>query len=72
MEKYADFMEFPISGHCQYEEVLESGDRIYFKNILNELSSKIPDIRTNIANSLGHVELKHLLVPIDELSWKGE
>jgi tRNA 2-thiocytidine biosynthesis protein TtcA len=72
LEKYADYMEFPISGHCAYEEVLVSGDRIYFKNMLNELTKKIPDIRTNIANSLGHVELKHLLIPMDDLSQKGE
>jgi hypothetical protein len=40
--------------------------------MLNELATKIPDIRNNIANSLGHVELKHLLVPMDKLSQKGE
>lgn len=50
-------------GICRYKEQLESGDRVYFKKLITELSGHIPDLRSNIAHSLGKVELDHLLIP---------
>ena len=50
-------------GICRYKEQLESGDRVYFKKLIDQLSEHIPDLRSNIAHSLGKVEIDHLLIP---------
>ena len=50
-------------GICRYKEQLESGDRVYFKNLISQLSEHIPDLRSNIAHSLQKVEIDHLLIP---------
>lgn len=50
-------------GVCRYKEQLESGDRVYFKKLIGQLSEHIPDLRSNIAHSLGKVEIDHLLIP---------
>ena len=50
-------------GVCRYKEQLESGDRVYFKNLISQLSEHIPDLRSNIAHSLQKVEVNHLLIP---------
>ena len=50
-------------GICRYKEQLESGDRVYFKNLISQLSEHIPDLRSNIAHSLQKVEINHLLIP---------
>ena len=52
-----------ISGVCRYREQLESGDRVYFKNLISQLAEHIPDLRSNIAHSLQKVEIDHLLIP---------
>lgn len=50
-------------GICRYKEQLESGDRVYFKNLISQLAEHIPDLRSNIAHSLQKVEINHLLIP---------
>ena len=54
-----------ISGVCRYKKQLESGDRVYFKKLISQLSEHIPDLRSNIAHSLQKVEIDHLLIPPD-------
>ena len=49
-------------GICRYKEQLESGDRVYFKKLISQLSDHIPDLRSNIAHSLTKVEIDHLLI----------
>ena len=55
-----------VGGICRYKEQLESGDRVYFKNLISQLSEHIPDLRSNIAHSLQKVELDHLLIVPEE------
>jgi tRNA 2-thiocytidine biosynthesis protein TtcA len=50
------------SGVCQYEETLKKGDRAQFSALVDELSLRIPGLRSNIAKSLSKVEIDHLLV----------
>jgi tRNA(Ile)-lysidine synthase TilS/MesJ len=61
--EYASTLQLPQAGVCRYKEQLESGDRVYFKNVISSLSEHIPDLRSNIAHSLQKVEINHLLIP---------
>ena len=55
-------MELPVRGECIYREQLErSGDRAYFRGILEKISKKIPDLRSNILRSLSNVQEGYLL-----------
>lgn len=54
--------EFPAAGNCRYEELLESGDRQYFRSLADTLSERIPDFRSNFIRSLGHIEPEHLMI----------
>ncbi len=59
----AKSFDFPEkSGKCAYEKQLKSGDRAYFSDLVKELSRRIPGFYGNAANSLGKVELEHLLI----------
>ena len=58
---YAVTLELPHAGACMYKQQLNSGDRMYFKEMLKNLEKRIPDIRSNIARSLKKVEIDHLL-----------
>ena len=53
---------FPDAGNCRYEEILLSGDRVYFRNLADTLTEKVPDFRSNFVRSLGHIEPKHLMI----------
>lgn len=52
----------PVTGRCIYHEQLRSGDRAYFDELLKNMAVRIPDLRSNMAKSLSHVELEHLLI----------
>ena len=55
-------MELPRRGECIYREQLErDGDRAYFRGILEEISKKIPDIRSNLLRSLSNIQECYLL-----------
>ena len=54
--------DFPEAGSCRYEELLESGDRQYFRTLADTLSQRIPDFRSNFVRSLGHIEPEHLMI----------
>ncbi len=58
---YAATLDLPCAGACEYKEQLNSGDRMYFKEMLKNLEKRIPDIRSNVARSLKKVEIEHLL-----------
>ena len=54
--------DFPSAGKCLYKEELEaSGDRAWAKNLIGELSARIPDLRQLMLKSMGKVELEWLL-----------
>ncbi len=57
----ADELEVPRFGLCRYREQLESGDRKYFRELVDTLAERIPDLRSNLRRSLAHVESDHLL-----------
>lgn len=58
---YAATLDLPRAGNCIYKQQLESGDRVFFKEMLKNLEKRIPDIRSNVARSLKKVETDHLL-----------
>lgn len=64
--EYAKMLDFPRAGECQYKEQLNSGDRKYFADLLGTLEERIPNLRSNMAKSLGHLEPEHLLVPLQQ------
>ena len=53
--------DLPRCGLCRYRERLESGDRKYFRALVDQLAERIPDLRSNLRRSLAHVEPDHLL-----------
>lgn len=57
----ADELEVPRLGLCRYREQLNSGDRKYFRELVDTLAERIPDLRANLRRSLEHVEPDHLL-----------
>ena len=57
----AEELGVPRAGVCRYREQLESGDRKYFRDLLDELARRIPDLRSNLRRSLARVETDHLL-----------
>ena len=61
LSKVAAEMELPVRGECLYRNELENGDRRYFKRILEEISGRIPDLRSNILRSLSNVQEGFLL-----------
>ena len=57
----AETMQIPRCGRCRYHEQLLSGDRRYFRQLVDELAGRIPDLRANLRRSLARVERDHLL-----------
>ena len=58
----ADAMQVPRFGLCRYREQLGSGDRKYFRDLVDTLAERIPDLRSNLRRSLARVEHDHLLL----------
>ncbi|MBE6406868.1 MAG: hypothetical protein E7040_12740 [Lentisphaerae bacterium] len=55
-------LDFPARGECQYKEYLsENGVRAYFKDLLETMEQRIPDIRSHILHSLSDVRPEYLL-----------
>ena len=50
----------PVRGECRYKEQLENGDRRYFRQLLDQLSERIPDLRSNMLRSLSNVQTGYL------------
>lgn len=65
-------LEVPVTGRCIYYEKLRSGDRAYFAELLKTLTTRISDLRSNMAKSLSHVELEHLLLTPPAAEEEGE
>ena len=53
--------ELPACGVCRYRAQLESGDRKFFRGLVDRLAERIPELRSNLRRSLAHVENDHLL-----------
>ena len=62
LKETAKCNSFPEAGTCRYEELLESGDRQYFRTLADTLTEKVPDFRSNFIRSLGHIEPEHLMI----------
>ncbi len=54
---------YPEAGKCAYSQMLEDGDRVYFRQLLDTMTSHIPHLRAQMLQSLRHVETKYLLDP---------
>ena len=57
----AEKFSLPRFGLCRYREQLESGDRKYFRTLVDTLARRIPGLRANLRRSLAKVESEHLL-----------
>ena len=53
----------PVRGECRYKEQLENGDRRFFRNLLDQLSERIPDLRSNMLRSLSNIQEEYLFDP---------
>ena len=53
-------MELPIRGECRYKAQLENGDRRYFRQLLDQLSERIPDLRSNMLRSMSNIQEGYL------------
>ena len=60
-------MELPAAGICRYREQLDSGDRKFFGSTIARWEERIPDLRSNIANSLRNPKTAHLLCEPEKL-----
>jgi len=58
-----DEFGLPVAGKCRYEEQLENGDRAYFRGLLDEISERIPNLRSQMLRSLANVQVDYLLDP---------
>lgn len=58
-----DIIGLPVAGKCRYEERLVDGDRAYFRGLVDELSERIPNLRSQMLRSLSNVQPGYLLDP---------
>lgn len=56
-------LDLPVRGECRYREKLENGDRRFFRNLLDQLSERIPDLRSNMLRSLSNIQEEYLFDP---------
>ena len=62
IRNYAEERAYAVSGECIYkEQLIREGDRPYFARLLEELSARIPDLRSNMLRSLSNIQASHLL-----------
>ena len=53
-------MNLPVRGECRYKAQLENGDRRYFRKLLDQLSERIPDLRSNMLRSMSNIQEGYL------------
>ena len=58
-----DERTLPGAGKCRYEELLADGDRAYFRQLLDVLAERIPNLRSQMLRSLGNIQTEYLLDP---------
>ncbi len=56
-------LRLPAAGKCHYESTLESGDRAYFRTLVDQLAERIPDLRSQLIRSLSNLQPGYLLDP---------
>ena len=62
ISRAAATLEIDFSERCPYTGMLaESGDRAYFRRLMDDLTQRIPDIREQMLNSLGSIQPDYLL-----------
>lgn len=55
-------LDLPVRGECQYKEYLnENGVRSFFKDLLQKMEQRIPEIRSHILTSLSDIRPEYLL-----------
>jgi tRNA 2-thiocytidine biosynthesis protein TtcA len=58
----AENFDFPTAGECIYkDELAATGDRAWAKELIKNLTERIPDLRSLMLKSMGRVELEWLL-----------
>ena len=63
IRNYTATLSLPSAGICQYRSELESGDRAWFRNHLDELAQRIPNLRSQMKRSLSNLQPEYLLDP---------
>ena len=63
IRKFTAELNLPDAGECQYRSRLESGDRAWFRNHLDELAERIPNLRSQMKRSLSNLQPEYLLDP---------
>ena len=54
---FAQQIQFPICGTCRYKNQLDqSGDRAFFRNLLANIEKRIPDFRSLALKSMANIE----------------
>ncbi len=62
IRQFAADMKFPLVGcNCAYGSGLDDGQRLETKKLIEELSQRIPDLRSHLLASLTHVVPDHLM-----------
>ncbi len=58
----ASTLDMSFSSRCPYSEQLKTdGDRVYFENLLTDLSKRIPEVRELMLRSMSDVRPEYLL-----------
>lgn len=55
------YWNLPTCGKCRYEAELQSGDREFFRNLVDQLVKRIPNLHSQAAHSLGNLQPEYLL-----------
>lgn len=62
IHQFADIAQYPKIKSCPYEQQLqENGDRAFVEQLLKNLESRFPDIKSAMLHGMGDVRLAHLL-----------
>ena len=62
IQEAAEDLSLPVRGECEYKAYLaENGIRSYFRDLLENMEQRIPDIRSHILRSLTDIRPEYLL-----------
>ena len=56
----AEAFSYPAMGKCAYHNDLQDGDRIFFRQLTDRLTERIPNLRSQMLHSFGKLEAEYL------------
>ena len=59
----AEAFHYPQSGKCIYHNNLQNGDRIFFRQMTDQLTGRIPNLRSQMLHSFGKLGAEYLFDP---------